>query len=92
MLATIRFPSDKMPIILTKIGKAKATGYFLETNHLQPTGQCNGFPVYNVEILEGEAKETCKEVVVHKTKRGWQYASGVPVDMGRAIYFRNYAD
>ena len=93
VLATLCYPQDRCPIVLTRKGKRKMTGFHLATDDLTPSGDCNGFPVYNIAILEENAVILAgRPVSIYRKADGWQYASCIPVQIGIARYCRNFAD
>ena len=97
MTATINYPQDKEPAVITDILNNGDTLVLapLDTHDLQPVRTCNGFPVFDSTLDQEEELTRVSSVRyrVHKNKMGiFVTQSGCWVILGVARYYRNFAD
>jgi hypothetical protein len=103
-LATLCYPQDRYPLVVTRVGKNWVEVSRIETNGLPKTGECNGFPVFDYQWVGNieehpDLKErvtglgvtafTCK---AYLRKDGFYYRGGTRIRIGSARYYRNYSD
>lgn len=91
-LVTLVYPQDRLPGMVLKVGKNSITIGMLETDGLFPARQCNGFPVFDSRLTGTETVTGTRKAYWSTKNEGYQYAGCVPVWLGEARYFRNFAD
>lgn len=96
MGATLAYPQDRCPYVVVAVGARTVKVLPLRTDGLDPTGQCNGFPVFDYVFSAEQITERVQLNMLPKTayrrKCGNFYLGGTLLLVGRARYFRNFAD
>ena len=95
-LATLVYPDDRAPYVVAKVSPSgkKITIEALSTDGLKPSSQCNGFPVFDHRFTpeEVQARKTGRVEAAYRQGDGSYKQGCLPVWLGEARYFRNYAD
>jgi hypothetical protein len=95
-LATILYPHDRLPLLQLKRTKATITFIYVSHEHVEPSGNHNGFPVYDHHFTLEEAiahGNTERTITAHRNRKGQWFAYGwLPIDIGHARYYRDYSD
>lgn len=99
--ATLLYPQDRMPYVVVGSTEKTITVVPLpmvsyQTGH-KPRGKHNGFPVWDHTYTDDEIEEfTTKALIGPKRaylrKDGRYYLGGTPMSVGKARFYRNYAD
>jgi hypothetical protein len=95
MGATLCYPEDKVPYVVTAIKGNTVIVQSVNSDDLPKSGDCNGFPVFDhtftAEELEArKVPQTAVTLRCHKDGR-WYNSGGTRFVIGYARYFRNYA-
>ena len=94
MGATMCYPQDCYPYVVIAVGpNAKTLKVLrLRTDGLKPSGQCNGFPVFDEDVPTDRIEGGTLPAIAYLRKDGRYYVKGTRLSVGRARYSRNWAD
>lgn len=100
MGATLCYPQDKYPLLITKVTAKTICVRMVHTSgdtapDIKPADRCNGFPVFDYQYSAEELQKAAygEEIRCYKRQNNRYYTKGgSPIALGFARYYRNYAD
>lgn len=93
--ATLTYPHDRYPYIVTAVSKTAHTITLqaLDTDGVEPQGFWNGCPVYDHTFKLPDTAKRAERTIQAKRNRAGSYQVGdVPVTLGMARYCRDFVD